>query len=96
MPDWIRYVVTEFGILFFSGHLVWMVCSFRFARLHADRLEYVGVIVPGSAGIMIAASPWVSYPPLAIALCLAGLLVIVVGRGLYELVHRVVRKANDA
>jgi hypothetical protein len=86
MPDWIRYVQTAFGILFFSGHVLWMVCSLRFARSPADRLEYVGILVPGSAGIMIAAIPWVTYPPLGIALCFAGLLVMVLGRALYELV----------
>ena len=86
MPEWIRYVVTAFGILFFSGHILWMVYSLRLARSSADRLEYIGIIVPGSAGIVIATIPWVSFPLLKIALCLAGLLVMVLGRALYDLV----------
>ncbi len=86
MPDWYRYSVLTFGLLFFVGHFVWMLISLRYATSLNQLLEYIGKCVPGIGGLLIGLSPFAPSALLGFAMSLAGLPVIFVGRALYELI----------
>jgi len=86
MPDWYRYLVLTFGLLFFTGHFAWMLISLRYATSRDELLEYFGKCVPGIGGLLIGLSPFVPSTLLGVVMSLAGLPVIFVGRAIYELI----------
>ena len=79
--------VVTFGLLFFLGHLVVTQANVRRATTRDDRLEALGLLVRGLAGLMlavaVAARPW---PAIGMALALAAILTLILGRAAYELV----------
>ena len=86
MPDWFRYTVIAFGVLFFVAHVALMLLSLPYARTRDDRLEFIGKCVPGLGGLSIAVSVIVSSPTVGILLSLLGLPIMLLGRAVYELV----------
>lgn len=84
MPEWLNYIA--FGVLFFVVHAAWMVYSLPYARDRDDRLEFIGKIVPGFAGLCIVGAVLSPWPLLSIALYLAAIPMMVAGRALYELI----------
>ncbi|MDA0588697.1 MAG: hypothetical protein O2820_13050 [Planctomycetota bacterium] len=84
MPDRFRYIVIAFGTLFFLGHVGWMLFSLTHAVDRSTRLEYAGKVVPGFAGLCVVGATITTSPLLAIALYVAALPVMIVGRAVYE------------
>lgn len=78
--------MTTSGVLFFAAHLIWMLYSLRFARSRGGRIEYIGRIVPGMAGLLIAVAPWTPYRVLSIILPILSVLLLIAGRGAYEMI----------
>jgi len=75
-----------FGCLFFAGHLIRAGFCFRAAQNRAARLEAIGAAVPGFAGVLLVLSIVVHWLPVKLALLLAAMPVMVVGRACYELI----------
>ena len=88
MPEWSRIAATSFGILFFVGHLIWAIYSLRFQSTREERLEAAGIVVPGLAGLLIAASAWVppGYGWAVLSILIVAAVLIIVGRAIYELI----------
>lgn len=75
-----------FGSLFFAGHLISASVGFRVAKDRDERLEAVGAVVPGLAGVLIVLAFTVPWSLVKLILALAALPLIVIGRALYELI----------
>lgn len=75
-----------FGCLFFAGHLISAGVRFRAATNRNARLEAVGAVVPGLAGVLIVLAFIAPWPFVKLLLALAALPIIVLGRASYELV----------
>ncbi len=86
MPSRYRIEVSGFGLVFFLFHLVWGVVQFRSALTRDQRIEAIGAVVPGLAGLSLLASVWIPWRPASLALLIAGLPILVIGRATYELV----------
>ena len=85
MPIWLAVPVSILGVMFFTGHVLWVRYALRCALTPEQRREFFGKVIPGLAGLLVAAAPWVSFKPFAAALCLAGMIIIILGRGVYEM-----------
>lgn len=86
MQDWLRYVVVAFGILFFVAHLASVVLSLRYAQSRDDRLEFIGKVIPGLAGLIVAVMVFVTSTLVGITLALIALTTMIFGRAVYELI----------
>ncbi|QEG22272.1 hypothetical protein [Mariniblastus fucicola] len=86
MHDWMLYLAITFGSLIFFAHLVWMLYSLQYTQDRDRRLECFGKIVPGLAGICIVFAALAQNPFVSVALGLAGGIVLILGRAVYELI----------
>lgn len=87
MPETATLILACFGLVFFGVHLVWMVVNVRAATNRDRRIEAVGIIVPGLAGLMMVVAAFVP-DWLKIVLVPVILADIVVGRAVYEVCLR--------
>lgn len=81
----LKIVGVVFGCLFFAGHLLSAIIGFRVAKDRDARLEAIGAIVPGFAGVFLVVALLSPWWPVTIVSSLAGVSVIVFGRAFYEL-----------
>ncbi len=84
---WFKLAWIAFGLLFFVFHLFLATIGVRSARTADDRLEAAGAIMPGVAGLLIAATwavAWTLPPFVVIGLLASGIFVLVFGRATYE------------
>ena len=86
MPTWFVATGVAFGLLFFAFHAFWAVSGLRYARSRDDRLEAAGAVVPGLAGLLLAAAAVTSPALLSLGFAILSLPVLVLGRAVYELV----------
>ena len=63
-----------------------MVYSLPYARDRDDRLESIGKIVPGFAGLCIVGAVLSPWPLLSIVLYFVAIPMMVVGRAVYEVI----------
>ena len=84
---------TSFGAVLFLYCLARMIYGMRFAQSRDERLEAVGLLVPGIAGLLLAGAFWVPHRWVAILLMLVAIACLVAGRAVYELI--VFHGSND-
>jgi len=71
-----------------------MLYSLPFARDRGTWFEYLGKIVPGFAGIIIACAAWVDSSLVLILLVAVAGFIMILGRAVYELI--VFRGSSDS
>ena len=84
-PTWVRVGAVALGVSFFGAHVFLAVMGVRRATNRDDRLEAAGLLVPGLAGLLLAAAYLSPTAALSLTLVLAALPVMIVGRAIYEL-----------
>ncbi len=86
MPTGFKVLFISFGVLFFLAHLVMFIARLRRAKSGRKRVEAGGVLVTGAVGLLVVAGAFVRSLPLAVTLGVLGLLLLVLGPFLYELI----------
>ena len=86
MPVAFKVIVVCVGALFFVGHLAWAVYSVRFFSARDDRLEAVGKVVPGLAGLLMVAGALGAPSGWAVVCTVLAFPVMIVGRAAYEFI----------
>lgn len=83
MPDVFAIIWTTLGANFFLAQLIAMVLRYRSATSHNQRVEAVGIAIPGLSGLVMIAIVWVP-PWLGAALFFPAVVNLKAGRALYE------------
>jgi hypothetical protein len=77
--------LSVLSLLFFLGHLVWMIYSLRFAECKETWFENIGKIVPGSAGLLFLFAIWCPNSVIRIFFGILAVFTIILGRAVFEI-----------
>ena len=94
----LRWTLAGLGLAFFLIHVVIAVGALRFHADRKERVEALGKIAPGLAGLLVAIGCWLMPSMWALLPILLALPTLVAGRAAYELLvfgrRRVSRDAH--
>jgi hypothetical protein len=86
MPFAFQVFAVCFGVIYFLVHLAWAVYSVRFFTARDDRLEAAGKVIPGFAGLLVAAAALLLPSGWGVACTVVAFPLMFVGRAVYELI----------
>ncbi len=84
IPLWIKVVATAFGLLFFAGYLLLAVVGVRSAPTRDRRMEAIGAVIPGVAGLLLVVAFLAPWPLLSFSSAAVAVPVMLLGRAVYE------------
>jgi hypothetical protein len=76
-----------FSLLFFLSHIGFTLAKFQAMTTRDDRLEALGLLVPGSSGLILALALAVRTSPRSVVILVVLAFVnLILGRAIYELI----------